>query len=236
MVSGKAEKLANHKRKVRLYDLRNAGPYHRFTVSGCLVHNCGYGGSVGAMKNMGATMPDAELQDIVNAWRAANPKIVNLWSAMDRTARKVVDKKTSLTCGKVTLYWKDANMYMLLPSGRTLCYNGVHYTTNRFGNDSLAYMMPNSAGKMAEVETYGATLVENMTQAIARDLLANAMVNLEAAGYPIVFHVHDEVILEVPYGQSSLDEVCAIMAVPPAWASDLPLKAAGDELTSYRKT
>ncbi|MBR1684310.1 MAG: hypothetical protein IJ708_04175, partial [Clostridia bacterium] len=197
---------------------------------------CGYGGAVGAMKNMGATMPDDELQDIVNAWRAANPNIVNLWSAIDRTARKVVDKKTSLACGKVTLYWKDASMYMLLPSGRTLCYNGVHYTINRFGNDSLAYMMPNSAGKMTEVETYGATLVENMTQAIARDLLANAMVNLEAAGYPIVFHVHDEVILEVPYGQGSLDEVCAIMAIPPAWASDLPLKAAGDELTSYRKT
>ena len=197
---------------------------------------CGYGGSVGAMKNMGATMPDEELLEIVTAWRAANPHIVAFWSAMDRTARKVVDQKTTLQCGKVTLFWKEGCMFMKLPSKRTLCYRGIGYTTNRFGNPSLCYYMPNNTGKMEPVETYGATLVENCTQSIARDLLANAMLNLEAAGYPIVFHVHDEVILEVPIGQGSLDEVCSIMAVPPAWAPDLPLKAAGDELMSYRKT
>ena len=197
---------------------------------------CGYGGSVGAMKNMGATMPDEELLEIVTAWRAANPHIVAFWSAMDRTARKVVDQKTTLQCGKVTLFWKEGCMFMKLPSGRMLCYRGISYTTNRFGNPSLCYYMPNNTGKMDPVETYGATLVENCTQSIARDLLANAMLNLEAAGYPIVFHVHDEVILEVPIGHGSLDEVCSIMAVPPAWAPDLPLKAAGDELMSYRKT
>ncbi len=197
---------------------------------------CGYGGSVGAMKNMGATMPDEELLEIVTAWRAANPHIVAFWSAMDRTARKVVDQKTTLQCGKVTLFWKEGCMFMKLPSGRMLCYRGISYTTNRFGNPSLCYYMPNNTGKMDPVETYGATLVENCTQSIARDLLANAMLNLEAAGYPIVFHVHDEVILEVPIGQGSLDEVCNIMAMPPAWAPDLPLKAAGDELMAYRKT
>ena len=197
---------------------------------------CGYGGSVGAMKNMGATMPDEELLDIVNAWRAANPHIVGFWSAMDRTARKVVDEKAALSCGKVTLFWKEGCMYIRLPSGRDLCYQGVRYTINKFGNESLGYLTPNATGKMTLVETYGATIVENVTQAIARDLLANAMLNLEAAGYPIVFHVHDEVILEVPFGQGSLDEVCAIMAIPPQWAPELPLKAAGDELMSYRKT
>ena len=197
---------------------------------------CGYGGSVGAMKNMGATMPDEELLEIVTAWRAANPHIVAFWSAMDRTARRVVDQKTTLQCGKVTLFWKDSCMFMKLPSGRTLCYRGISYTTNRFGNPSLCYYMPNNTGKMDPVETYGATLVENCTQSIARDLLANSMLNLEAAGYPVVFHVHDEVILEVPIGQGSLDEVCNIMAVPPAWAPGLPLKAAGDELMAYRKT
>ncbi len=188
------------------------------------------------MKNMGATMPDEELLEIVTAWRAANPHIVAFWSAMDRTARKVVDQKTTLQCGKVTLFWKEGCMFMKLPSKRTLCYRGIGYTTNRFGNPSLCYYMPNNTGKMDPVETYGATLVENCTESIVRDLLANAMLNLEAAGYPIVFHVHDEVILEVPIGQGSLDEVCNIMAMPPAWAPDLPLKAAGDELMAYRKT
>ena len=196
---------------------------------------CGYGGGVGAMKNMGATMPDAELQDIVEAWRRANPHIVNYWSAMERTARRVVDERISLQCGKTKLFWRDNNMFMRLPSGRDLCYQGICYTDNRFGNSSLGYYMPGTAGKLLLTETFGGKLTENLTQAVARDILANSMLALEKAGYHIVFHVHDEVILEVPYGQGSLKEACQIMGVPPAWASDLPLRADGDELTCYRK-
>ena len=196
---------------------------------------CGYGGGVGAMKNMGATMPDDELQDIVEAWRIANPHIVNYWSAMERAARKVVDEKTNVPIGKAILYWKNGNMFMRLPSGRDLCYQSICYTNNRFGNNSLGYYMPGSAGKMLLTETFGGKLVENLTQSVARDLLANSMLALENAGYHIVFHVHDEVILEVPNGQGSLEEACQIMGVPPAWASDLPLRADGDELQYYRK-
>ena len=196
---------------------------------------CGYGGGVGAMKNMGATMPDEELQDIVEAWRTANPHIVSYWAAMERTARRVADEHISLQCGKAVLYWKDSNMFMRLPSGRDLCYQGICYTKNRFGNSSLGYYMPNGTGKMELTETFGGKLVENLTQAVARDILANSMLALEAAGYHIVFHVHDEMILEVPYGQGSLEDACRIMGIPPTWASDLPLRADGDELTYYRK-
>ena len=196
---------------------------------------CGYGGGVGAMKNMGATMPDTELQDIVEAWRRANPHIVNYWGAMERTARRVVDERISLQCGKATLFWKDNNMFMRLPSGRDLCYQGICYTDNRFGNSSLGYYMPGTAGKQLLTETFGGKLTENLTQAVARDILANSMLALEKAGYHIVFHVHDEVILEVPYGQGTLEDACRIMGVPPIWASDLPLRADGDELTCYRK-
>ena len=218
----------------KVYDIRNAGPHHRFTVSGHLVHNCGYGGGVGAMKNMGATMPDEELQDIVEAWRRANPHIVNLWAAMERTARRVTDEKITLQCGKLVFYWREVNMFIRLPSGRELCYQGICYTNNRFGNNSLGYYMPGSAGKMILTETFGGKLVENSIQGIARDILANSMLALERAGYRIVFHVHDE-ILEVPYGQGSLEDVCRIMGIPPAWAPDLPLRADGDELSYYRK-
>ena len=230
-----AKELAYHKRTTRLYDLRNAGPYHRFTVSNHLVHNCGYGGGVGAMKNMGATMPDEELQEIVEAWRTANPHIVGFWSAMERAARKVLDEKITVPCGKAILYWKDGNMFMRLPSGRDLCYQGICYTSNRFGNSSLGYYMPNASGKMTLTETFGGKITENLTQAVARDLLANSMLALEKAGYRIVFHVHDEVILEVPNGQGTLEEACAIMGVPPSWAPDLPLRADGDELAYYHK-
>ncbi len=196
---------------------------------------CCYGGGVVAMKAMGATMPDEELQDIVTAWRTANPHIVNFWDAMERAARKVVNEKTTAPCGKTVLFWKNGNMFMRLPSGRDLCYQGICYTTNKFGNTSLGYYMPNGTGKMTLTETFGGKLTENLTQAVARDILGNSMLALESAGYHIVFHVHDEVILEVPKEQGSLEEACDIMGVPPIWANDLPLRADGDELTYYRK-
>lgn len=197
--------------------------------------SCGYGGGVGALKNMGAKMPEEEMQPLVDAWRAANPHIVAFWAAMERAARKVVDAHTSVRIGKAALYWKDNNMFMRLPSGRDLCYQGICYTENRFGNSSLGYYMPGSAGKMLLTETFGGKIVENCTQSVARDLLANSMLALEKAGYHIIFHVHDEVILEVPIGQGSLEEACRIMAIPPVWAADLPMRADGDELQYYRK-
>lgn len=224
-----------HRRTARLYDIRNAGPHHRFTVSGRLVHNCGYGGGVGALKAMGAKMPEEEMQPLVDAWRAANPNIVAFWNALDRAARTVIRRKTSARIGKVTLYWQDDKMFMRLPSGRNLCYQSPHFTENRFGSDAIGYYAPNAAGQMVVQETFGGKLAENATQAIARDILAHALLTLEKNGYPVVFHVHDEAVIEMPTGQGSLEEACRLMAIAPDWAKDLPLRADGDEFPFYQK-
>ena len=197
--------------------------------------SCGYGGGVGALKAMGAKMPEEEMQPLVDAWRAANPNIVAFWNAMDRAARKVIRSKTSARVGKVTLYWQDDKMLIRLPSGRNLCYQSPHFTMNRFGSDAIGYYAPNAAGQMVEQETFGGKLAENATQAIARDILAHAMLNLDAAGYPIVFHVHDEAVMERPNGEGSMEDACAVMGQPPDWASDLPLRADGYECAYYRK-
>ena len=230
-----AKKLEAHRRTARLYDIRNAGPHHRFTVSGRLVHNCGYGGGVGALKAMGAKMPEEEMQPLVDAWRAANPNIVAFWGALDRAARTVIRRKTSARVGKVILYWQDDKMFMRLPSGRNLCYQSPHFTENRFGSDAIGYYAPNAAGQMVVQETFGGKLAENATQAIARDILAHALLMLEKSGYPVVFHVHDEAVIEMPIGQGSLEEACRLMAITPDWAKDLPLRADGYECAYYRK-
>ena len=184
--------ITAHQCTARLYDIRNAGPHHRFTVSGRLVHNCGYGGGVGALKAMGAKMAEEEMQPLVDAWRAANPNIVAFWNALDRAAKTVIRRKTSARVGKVVLYRQDDKMFMRLPSGRNLCYQSPHFTVNRFGNDAIGYYAPNAAGQMVVQETFGGKLAENTTQAIARDILAHALLTLEKNGYPVVFHVHDE--------------------------------------------
>ena len=197
--------------------------------------SCGYGGGVGALKTMGARMPEEEMQPLVDAWRAANPSIVAFWGALDRAARRAIHKQETNRVGKVTLYWQDDKLLMRLPSGRNLCYQSPHFTEKRFGSDAIGYYAPNAAGQMVEQETFGGKLAENATQAIARDVLAHAMLNLEKAGYPIVFHVHDEAIMEVPIGEGSLEEACRIMAISPDWAKDLPLRADGDEMRYYQK-
>ena len=199
--------------------------------------SCGYGGGVGALKAMGAKMPEEEMQPLVDAWRAANPNIVAFWSALDRAARTVIRRKTSAYVGKVTLYWQDDKMFMRLPSGRNLCYQSPHFTENRFGSDAIGYYAPNAAGQMVVQETFGGKLAENATQAIARDILAHALLTLEQNGYPVVFHVHDEAVIEKPTGQGSLEEACRLMANATDWAEDLPLRADGeDHLAFYRKT
>ena len=197
--------------------------------------SCGYGGGVGALKAMGAKMPEAEMQPLVDAWRAANPNIVAFWGALDRAARTVIRRKTSARVGKVILYWQDDKMFMRLPSGRNLCYQSPHFTENRFGSDAIGYYAPNAAGQMVVQETFGGKLAENATQAIARDILAHALLTLEKNGYPVVFHVHDEAVIEKPTGQGSLEEACRLMAIAPDWAKDLPLRADGDEFPFYQK-
>ena len=199
------------------------------------VLSCGYGGGVGALKAMGAKMPEEEMQPLVDSWRAANPHIVQFWNALGNAASEVIERQDSVCVGKVTVYWKGGHMLIRLPGGRDLCYLSPRFVANRFGSRGIGYLAAGAGGKMELQETFGGKLAENCTQAIARDLLAHAMLNLEAVGYSIVFHVHDEAVMEVPTGQGSVEEVCCIMAIPPDWARDLPLRADGEEMEFYRK-
>lgn len=199
------------------------------------VLSCGYGGGVGALKAMGAKMPEEEMQPLVDSWRAANPHIVQFWYALGNAASEVIEKHNGVRVGKVKVYWRDNRLLIRLPGGRDLCYLSPRFVTNRFGSRGIGYLAASASGKMELQETFPGRWAENCTQSIARDLLAHAMQNLEAAGYPIVFHVHDECVMEVPIGQGSVAEACRIMAIPPDWARDLPLRADGEEMEFYRK-
>ena len=148
----------------------------------------------------------------------------------------MIERQNSVRVGKVTVYRKEGHLLIRLPGGRDLCYLSPRFVTNRFGSRSIGYLAPAGNGQMTLQETFGGKLAENCTQSIARDLLAHAMLSLETAGYPIVFHVHDEAVMEVPAGQGSVEEACRVMAIPPDWARDLPLRAEGDEMAYYKKT
>lgn len=199
---------------------------------------CGYGGSVGALKNMGAVemgVPEDELQGLINDWRNANPHIVKLWTEVGNTAMKAIKEKTIVSLGKLVFMYERGILFIRLPSGRRLSYIKPRIGTNRFGGDSITYMGVGASKKWERLETFGGKLVENIVQAIARDLLASTMMNVANAGYNIVFHVHDEIIAEAPDGQGSVDEMCMLMSINPDWADGIPLSADGYECEYYRK-
>lgn len=199
---------------------------------------CGYAGGVGALKNMGAVelgIPEEELPTIVNNWRNANPHIVKLWTEVGNAAMKAIKEKTVVSLGKLVFMYERGILFIRLPSGRRLSYIKPRIGTNRFGGDSITYMGVGASKKWERLETFGGKLVENIVQAIARDLLASAMMNVANAGYNIVFHVHDEIIAEVPDGQGSVDEMCKLMSINPDWADGIPLSADGYECEYYRK-
>ena len=213
----------------------------------------GYGGSIGALQAMGSremNIPDEELKPLVDGWRKANPRIVQFWRSVGDAAMKAVRERTTVRAGKVTFCCKDGVLFAKLPSGRTLAYIAPRLETGRFGSAVITYQSYDKTEKAADEEeeapvtrrwqreeTYGPKIVENLTQAIARDLLCAAMMNLEAAGYRICMHIHDECVIEMPIGQGSLEEACRLMAIAPDWAEGLPLRADGeDDLSFYRKT
>jgi DNA polymerase len=232
------QKMESYQRQTRLYDMRNAGRNHRFTVSGKLVHNCGYGGSIGALKAMGALQMgvlEEELQPLVTAWRQSNPRIVKLWWDVDKAAMTAVRQKTTTETHGIRFAYQSGMLFITLPSGRNLVYVKPRIGTNRFGSDCVTYEGVGGTKKWERIESYGPKFVENIVQATARDLLAEAMLRLSAAGFEIVMHVHDEVVLEVPIGKSSIDEVCRIMAERPKWANGLLLSADGYECEFYKK-
>lgn len=198
----------------------------------------GYGGSVGALKSMGALemgLKEEELQPLVNTWRNANPNITRLWWEIDRAAIKVVKEKGMEQVGKIKLQCKSGILFITLPSGRNLCYIKPRLEENKFGREGITYEGVAENRRWGRIETYGPKLVENIVQGIARDLLAEALINVDRAGYNIVMHVHDEIVVEAIGSEDSLNEVCRLMAINPSWAKGLPLRADGFICDFYKK-
>lgn len=234
----KTKELAVHRGKVRVYDIRNAGRRHCFTVSGRLVHNCGYGGSSGALISMGALdmgLKESELPDLINDWRGANPKIVQYWWDVEKAAIDTYKTHEEHPVGRLKFQYYSGTLWMVLPSGRKLAYLKPKLQPNRFGRMSLTFEGVGANNKWSRQETYSGKLVENATQAIARDILVEAMFRMEQAGLEIIGHVHDEAIIEVPAGRYTVEEVCALMSKNPAWCRNLPLAAAGYKGSYYFK-
>lgn len=194
---------------------------------------CGYGGSVGAMKAMGgAEMSDSELKQIVTDWRQASPHIVQLWWDVETAAIRAVSRKTAAETHGIRFSYESGFLFIELPSGRRLAYVKPRIEENRFGNDSITYDGMGTSKQWERLETYSGKLVENIVQAIARDLLFHAMRTLSHCF--IVGHIHDEVIIECSEGVS-LEVICEQMARTPEWAEGLNLRADGYECPFYRK-
>ena len=202
---------------------------------------CGYGGSVGAMKNFGADkqgMTEEEMIDLVDKWREASPHIVALWKSLETSAVKCVTTKkpTMSTVGSIRFDLEDGVLWMTLPSGRRIAYWGADMGNDRWGRPSLTYMSMNQTTKKWErTETFGGKLTENLIQATARDVLKEALFNLTAVGYDVRATVHDEVIITAPNNFGSLEEVIQLMCKGADWTEGLPLDADGYYCSSYRK-
>jgi hypothetical protein len=248
-----------------VFDISNVGSRNCFLVktnSGhLLVHNCGYGGGVGAFqsmaKNYNVIISDAAADQIKVAWREAHPKIQSFWYLLENAAIAAVQSGQPRQVGvmgrQITFKKSGSFLWCKLPSGRVLCYPypEIREVETPWGElkDALTYMTvvsnvkakiledPASSGTWKRISTYGGSLFENVVQAIARDLLAEAMLRLESAGCHIVMHVHDEVVNEVDAtaGEATLKRICALMAELPPWAKGLPLAAEGWRGKRYRK-
>lgn len=261
---GETEKLESHSRTVKVYDILNCGPNNRYLANGAQVHNCGYGGGINALIAFGADkmgLTTEEMQEIITSWREKSPMIVQLWRRVEDAARHAIENpgrratvmrkyrdpararqnealtgrggysQDFLAGGEVCTYWRDKNaLRCRLPSGRILTYwqpgiddEGVHF----MGQNQ-------TTRRWEKTKTWGGRLVENIVQAYARDCLAVAMTRLDAEGWKICFHVHDEVIVEAPEG-SKWEDVAEVMGRPIEWAPGLLLRGDGYETAFYKK-
>ncbi|AXI67670.1 hypothetical protein DP112_06210 [Streptococcus suis] len=196
---------------------------------------CGYGGSVGALKAMGALdmgLTEEELQPLVNSWRLANPNIVLYWWDVDNAVKTAVKELIPTSTHGIQFEVKRGILFITLPSGRKLAYIKPRIGENQFGGESVTYEGTGTAKRWERLESYGPKFVENIVQAISRDILAFSMKQLK--NFKIVGHVHDEVIIECPIEQK-LDEVASLMGIAPDWLSDINLRADGYECFFYQK-
>jgi len=199
------------------------------------VLSCGYGGSVGALKAMGALeagMTEDELQPLVDSWREANPNIVQLWWEVDRAVKECIKKRMPTETHGIRFDYQGGMMFATLPSGRRLAYVKPRIGENRFGGESVTYMGVGGTKKWERLESYGPKFVENIVQAASRDILCYAMRTLRNCS--IVAHVHDEIIIEADR-RMSVEAVCEQMGRTPPWAKGLLLRADGYSCEWYKK-
>lgn len=196
---------------------------------------CGYGGSVGALISMGALdmgLTEEELKPLVNSWRAANSKIVEFWWSVDRTALKTVRERTTTDTHGIEFSYRSGMLFITLPSGRKLSYVKPRIGLNQFGSDCVTYEGLGGTKKWERIQSYGPKFVENIVQAISRDVLVFSMEKLRH--FSIVMHIHDEIVIEAEK-HITVDEICEIMSQAPPWAGDLKLRAEGFEGYFYKK-
>lgn len=197
---------------------------------------CGYQGALGALKAMGGIemgLSEDELQSIVDSWREANPNIVSLWWDIDSVVKRVVKTRSKEEYKNLVISYEKGILFIQLPSKRRLAYPKAKIGMNRFGGESVVYEGIVVGTKWDKIESYGGKFVENIVQAIARDILAEAMMRLEKKGFNIVMHIHDEVVIESD--SSSIEEINEIMSIVPIWAPGLILDADGFESKFYKK-
>lgn len=195
----------------------------------------GYGGSVGALKSMGALdmgLEEEELQPLVDMWREANPNIVRYWWDVDRAVKKAVKQREPSSIGSVRFLYKSGMLFIELPSGRRLCYVKPKMGVNKFGSESVTYEGVGATKKWKRIESYGPKFVENIVQAISRDILMYAIRTLSHCF--ICGHVHDELIIECSK-DVSLDVICEQMGRTPPWIPGILLRADGYETEFYKK-
>lgn len=200
----------------------------------------GYGGSIGALKNMGADkmgLSDEELKDIVTKWREASPRIVKLWHDAENAAINAVQNTgKSFAFGTNCSFIRESGiLFMQLPSGRRIAYYQPEIEEGDYGPELTYHGVNQTTRQWTKLRTYGGKIVENSTQSIARDCLATAMLRLDEAGYPIVMHIHDEMVADMPEGKGSLDDAVRIMSQPISWAPGLVLNADGWEDKYFKK-
>jgi DNA polymerase len=196
---------------------------------------CGYGGAAGALISMGALdmgLTEEELQPLVKLWRESNPHIVQYWWNVDNAVKKTIKTHEPTHVGCVSFHARNGMLFIQLPSGRQLAYVKPRIEGNQYGGESITYMGNDASKKWSRIESYGPKIVENITQAVSRDVLAHAMKSLSQ--YAIVGHVHDELIIECPQ-DTSLEQVCEIMGQTPPWLPGIDLRADGYQCPFYQK-
>lgn len=187
------------------------------------------------MKAMGAVdmgIPEDELDEIVTAWRNASPNIVRMWWAVDRAVKTAVKEKTTTSTHNIKFSYRSGFLFITLPSGRQLAYVKPRIGKNKFGSESVTYMGIGGTKKWERIESYGPKFVENITQAVSRDVLMYAMQTL--SDHRIVAHVHDEMIIECEMNES-VEKICELMGRTPPWLPGICLRADGYECMYYKK-